>query len=317
MLEFNPSDYQNFLYGILPKNILARSKLHVFTLWDENLILFWNKGDVRCFKNSCPHYGLPLDQGKLTNGQIQCGFHGWQFNLSNGKLHSAPYAKKNPNCNLEEYKTFIKGGIIFVFPGEDSKFEEAKRFVLHDICENQASAWTIYEVPFYLAMNSSTDYPHHAFHSYFYILYGFYRALFFKKNPLLTTYSPVMLDETHSSFKFKIPENSVEITVYPFCTQYNDLVSSNKWQIFVSPISKTKSRYLININSFSRNPLYRFFTYMLFHTVIRHIAMPEDQKWLKSSFENYKTLNKINLCDHDFGFRNYLRKFFISSKQKI
>jgi hypothetical protein len=50
--------------------------------------------------------------------------------------------------------------------------------------------------------------------------------------------------------------------------------------------------------------------------VIKLIAMPEDQKWLKSSFANFKTGTNINLCDQDFGLRAYLRKFFISSNPK-
>jgi len=314
MFEFNPSDYRNYVYGIVPKNQLAKDKKHVFSLWGENLILFWNGGDVKCFKNACLHYGLPLDQGKLTNVQIHCGFHGWQYDLTDGKLLKAPYAKKTPKCRLKQYKAFVRGGIVFIYTGDEEQFEEAKRFIMQDVMENQAAAWTIYEVPFYLAINSSTDYPHHAFHSFFYTLYGIYRSLFLQKNPLLTTYDPVMLEEVEESFKFKIPENDVEITVYPFCTEYNDIVSSNKWQIFVSPICKNKSRYLINIKAFSRNPLYRILTYLFFHTVIRYIAMPEDQKWLKTSFKSWKEGESFKLCDHDFGLRNYLRKFFIPSR---
>ena len=122
-----------------------------------------------------------------------------------------------------------------------------------------------------------------------------------------------MIEENDRFFKFKIPENGVEITVHPFCTEYNDLVSSNKWQIFVSPISKNKSRYFINIQSFTRNPVYRALTYLFFHTVIKYSAMPEDQAWLKASYQNRQN-KKMMLCDHDFGLKNYLRKFFIKPK---
>ena len=159
-------------------------------------------------------------------------------------------------------------------------------------------------------MNSATDFPHHAFHTLFYYLYGIYRALFFKKNPLLTTYSPEIIDETENYFKFMAPENKMEITVYPFCVKMYDMECSNKWQVFVSPISKDKSRYLINIESSSGNSLNRSWTYFIFHMVIRYLAMPEDQKWLKTSYESQREGKSFNLCDNDFGLRNYLRKFF-------
>ena len=315
MFEFNPEDYRNFAYGVVPKRFLSKKKQHVFTLLDEELILFWNNGEVRCFKNACAHYGLPLSMGKIVGNQIHCGFHGWQFDLSNGRLIEAPYAQKIPKCGLKDYKAFIKGGIIFVYPGEEEYFKKAQEYILNNVLENPASSWMVYEAPFYLAMNSSMDYPHHAFHSMFYSLYGIYRSIFGKKNPLLTTYSPRMIEETEFLFKFFIPENDVEITVHPFCTQYNDLLSSNKWQIFVSPIGKSRSRYLINIKSLSGNPLVRAMTYFFFHTIIRLSAMPEDNAWLKNCYQNLQNGSKINLCDHDFGFKTYLRKFFIGSSK--
>ena len=53
MFEVDSSHYRNFIFGIISKKNLARRKWHKFTLWEEELILFWNKGDVRCYKNYC------------------------------------------------------------------------------------------------------------------------------------------------------------------------------------------------------------------------------------------------------------------------
>ena len=313
MFDINPTDYRNFIYGIVSKNHLAKKGWCAFTLWDEKLILFWNNGKVNCFKNVCPHYGLPLSQGKLNKKTVQCGFHGWEFDLSNGTLLKAPYARKLPNCKLKSYKAFVKGGMVFVYPGDEEYFETAKRFIIDDVVDKQASTSIEYEAPFYLAMNSSMDYPHFAFHSLYKPVYGLYRAIFFKKNPLLTTYTPTMLEEKETHFKYKIPENNVEVTVYPFCTQYHDLLTSNKWQSFVSPMSKINSRYLHNFKSHS-NVVSRTLTYTLFHTMVRYLSLPEDQVWLKTSYENAKEKGNFNFCDHDFSLKNYLRKFFIHPK---
>jgi len=316
MFDFDAKDYRDFVYGVVSKKLLSKKKQHVFKLWHEELILFWNNGEVRCFKNACAHYGLPLNRGKLKESQVRCGFHGWQYDLSDGSLIKAPLAKKKPSCGLKNYKAFIKGGIIFVYQGSEQYFKKAQEYILGEVLEHPASYWIVYETPFYNAVNSSLDYPHHAFHSMFYYTYGIYRAFSGKKNPLLTSYSPKMLEEGDNFFKYRIPENNVEVTVHPFCTQYNDLVSLNKWQFFISPISKAKCRYLINIQSYSKNPLFRFVTYLFFHTIICRVALPEDKVWLESSYQNWKSGENINLCDHDFGIKNYLRKFFIPCKTR-
>ncbi len=77
MFDFDPKDYRDFVYGVVSKKLLSKKKQHVFKLWHEELILFWNNGEVRCFKNACAHYGLPLSRGKLKGNQVHCGFHGW------------------------------------------------------------------------------------------------------------------------------------------------------------------------------------------------------------------------------------------------
>ena len=313
MLKFDYKDYRNFVYGVVSVSFLKNKKSHSFVLWRESLILYWNDGEVRCFKNYCRHYGLPLDMGKLKGEEIECGFHGWRYKLSNGELALAPLAKKQPKCNLFQYKAFVKGGIVFVYIGEPDYFEKATHSILNNVLEKPASVWTVYETPFYWAMNSSMDFPHHSFHSFFYQLYGVYRALLQKGNPLKKTYTPVMLEETDFFFKFKISESDVEIEVRPFCTEYNDIQSKNKWQMFIMPIDENSCRYLINIESNSKNVFFRWATYFMFYTFIKYLAMPEDQNWLKNS-NNHSEQKEHVLCDHDFGLRNYIRKFFVKPK---
>ena len=52
MFDFDAKDYRDFVYGVVSKKLLSKKKQHVFKLWDEELILFWNNGEVRCFKNA-------------------------------------------------------------------------------------------------------------------------------------------------------------------------------------------------------------------------------------------------------------------------
>ena len=156
--------------------------------------------------------------------------------------------------------------------------------------------------------------PHNAFHTLFYSLYGFYRKILGRSNPLLTTYTPVPLDECYNFFRFRIEETEVELTVYPFCTEYHDVQAKNIWQIFVRPIDSTSSQYLMTIHSYSKNPLYRSIVAFFFRTVISRLAMPEDATWLRLSYKNWRKENKMRLCDHDYGLRKYLQKFMGTKK---
>jgi len=317
MFDFDPAEYKNFFYGITTRRILFEKKLFPFTLWGEDLILFWNDGEPVCYQNFCPHYGLPLDQGKLKNGHIECGFHGWQFDLSDGELTNAPLAQKQPTCCLKKYATLVRGGIVFIYPGNESGRESAEQKILQTVTPANASNSTVYPVPFYLAMNSSMDFPHHAFHTLFYSIYGLYRNILGRRNPLLTTYTPVPLEESEDYFKYRINETGVELTVHPFCTEYHDSQAKNIWQIFVRPIDNVSSQYLITIHSYSKNPLYRVIVYLVFRTIIRHVAMPEDVRWLGTSYKHWEKGINLNLCDHDYGMKQYLKKFMRTKKSPV
>jgi nitrite reductase/ring-hydroxylating ferredoxin subunit len=49
-------------------------------------VLVSKAGDRYCaIENKCPHLGLPLAKGKVSDGQITCPFHGSKFDLCSGK----------------------------------------------------------------------------------------------------------------------------------------------------------------------------------------------------------------------------------------
>jgi hypothetical protein len=106
--------------------------------------------------------------GLQTNAHIQCGFHAWKFQLSDGKFVSAPYTKKSPNCGLVGYKAFVEQGMIFVYTGDEEYFETAKGYTIGNVLEDQISVHIEYEVPFYLALSSGIDYAHFPFHTFFF-----------------------------------------------------------------------------------------------------------------------------------------------------
>jgi nitrite reductase/ring-hydroxylating ferredoxin subunit len=56
------------------------------TLADGNEIAVYNvDGEFFATDNSCPHHGAPLADGLLRGHVIECGWHGWQFDVRDGR----------------------------------------------------------------------------------------------------------------------------------------------------------------------------------------------------------------------------------------
>ena len=64
-----------------------------------------------CFNDSekCSHLGGPLSEGKIEGTNIQCPWHGSQFDLATGAVHHGPATFKQP-C----YETRLHDGKIQV-----------------------------------------------------------------------------------------------------------------------------------------------------------------------------------------------------------
>jgi len=56
------------------------------TLADGNEVAVYNvDGEFFATDNSCPHHGAPLADGLLRGHVIECGWHGWQFDVRDGR----------------------------------------------------------------------------------------------------------------------------------------------------------------------------------------------------------------------------------------
>ena len=58
--------------------------------------------------NTCLHRGGPLGQGELQGKILTCPWHGWQYDVTTGKL------TMNPAAGVECYALEVKGEDIWV-----------------------------------------------------------------------------------------------------------------------------------------------------------------------------------------------------------
>jgi nitrite reductase/ring-hydroxylating ferredoxin subunit len=70
--------------------------------------LFFVDGEFYALDNTCPHQGGPLAEGYIEGLTVTCPWHAWCFNLTDGKMPFASWAKAAP------YDVRVEGGRVLV-----------------------------------------------------------------------------------------------------------------------------------------------------------------------------------------------------------
>ena len=65
-------------------------------------------GKFFAINNTCLHRGGPLGQGSLQDKIVTCPWHGWEYDVTTGKL------LQNPSMGVACYPTEVRGEEIFV-----------------------------------------------------------------------------------------------------------------------------------------------------------------------------------------------------------
>ena len=88
---------------------LTVGRCRVVRAGETEIGLFLVAGEVRAYRNFCPHAGAPLSDGTIGGGTVRCPWHGWAFDLQTG-VHIA-----NPRCTLDAHRTEVVEGTVFVW----------------------------------------------------------------------------------------------------------------------------------------------------------------------------------------------------------
>jgi nitrite reductase (NADH) small subunit len=65
-------------------------------------------GKLFAINNVCLHRGGPLGEGELHGQRVTCPWHGWQYEVTTGKLAT------NPAIGVETFPVEVRGDDIFV-----------------------------------------------------------------------------------------------------------------------------------------------------------------------------------------------------------
>ncbi len=97
---------------------LGGDKPLAVTLLDTPLVLFRNaNGQAAALLDRCPHRNVPLSEGFVHEGELICGYHGWQFNDA-GSRTALPGLVEPPEqaCSVARFHCLEQDGYVWVCP---------------------------------------------------------------------------------------------------------------------------------------------------------------------------------------------------------
>lgn len=133
--------YINFWYAAATSEDLQSEPLKVKML-GQNFVLFRDtQGQAHCLSNVCTHRGGSLANGKMRDGNVECPYHGWQFN-GDGECVKIPSIGKDgkipPRTRIDSYPVEEKYGLVFAFLGD---LPESERTPIMDVPEYGREGW--------------------------------------------------------------------------------------------------------------------------------------------------------------------------------
>jgi nitrite reductase/ring-hydroxylating ferredoxin subunit len=79
-----------------------------FELPDGSDLAIYNvNGEFYATENSCPHRGAPLSDGTMCGHIVECGLHGWQFDVRSGECLTVPE-------RIKTYTVRVEGDVVMV-----------------------------------------------------------------------------------------------------------------------------------------------------------------------------------------------------------
>jgi phenylpropionate dioxygenase-like ring-hydroxylating dioxygenase large terminal subunit len=112
----------NMWYAVLDANEVKAGKPYAFKRLGEEMVFWRDKHDkVVAMRDRCAHRSAKLSPGKIVDGNIQCHFHGFQYN-SEGQCQLIPAnGRMGPRPKIfqcQSYPTREAHGLIWVWYGE-------------------------------------------------------------------------------------------------------------------------------------------------------------------------------------------------------
>ena len=101
-----PAASRKLVVGAIPD--LRPGECARFELPDGDELAVYNvDGEFHATENFCPHRGAPLSEGVLCGHVVECGWHGWQFDVRTGECLTV-------SDRIKTYEVKVEEGVLLV-----------------------------------------------------------------------------------------------------------------------------------------------------------------------------------------------------------
>ncbi len=76
----------------LPAAVAQQASCPVLGFFEGEELALWraDDGTAQAWANRCPHRGLRFTLGRVANGRLSCGYHGWEYQAGDGRCVAIP-----------------------------------------------------------------------------------------------------------------------------------------------------------------------------------------------------------------------------------
>ena len=87
------------------------------------------QGQVFALRDCCPHRGMPLSFGRITDQSVECPYHGWRFDVKTGRCREIPSLPADSGIKAERvcvgrYHSEEQDGYVWVYFAERDTRQE-------------------------------------------------------------------------------------------------------------------------------------------------------------------------------------------------
>ena len=95
------------MHGLGPATEIPEGGSRVYTVGAREIAVFNIDGELHAIENRCGR-GLPLDRAQVVDGQLLCPWHGWTFDLRQGRCAMVP------DHRTPVLTTRVERGVLYV-----------------------------------------------------------------------------------------------------------------------------------------------------------------------------------------------------------
>lgn len=297
-------------FPVVPVKELRRRGMVKATLLGHELVVLWNGGRPRVYRDACAHLGLPLTMGRLQGDRVRCRYHGWAFSAETGEVVEQPTLRRAQPCKLEGHGALIAGDLVFAWLDAEQSPEQARARLPADVLEGISLFRVEFACPFYLALFSSVDYAHFPFHTGYSRLYALYRRSRGNDHVPGTAFPSRVVDEDDRRVTVRIEDADRTIHMYASATEMDD-DGLNFFQTYVQPLDAMRTVYWECYRPRGRSRLLNAAARLGFRNINVRLIGLEDKVWTGASAPNFVKGDNIHLSENDVPLGAHLRKFVL------